>query len=253
MPSQPAPVPERDEKQRKGFMSLRTIRLMIDDRRPAPIRQTISKTLGGTALTCAMLLGFVNSLWALQVSPSALTFSAASGGTDPSPQTIVLSTPRSKERTWAATVNASWITITPSSGSITTENDTVSVKAIAAGLAAGSYSANVTITETGLNGRVKRTILPVTLSILEAAAKTTSTATSATLTWTANAESDLAGYKIYSGTQSGVYGTPVSIGKVTSHLLTNLSNGTTYFFTITAYDIAGNESIYAPELSKSIY
>lgn len=144
--------------------------MTIHNRRTAPIRQTMSKILGGTALTFVMLLGFVNPLWALQVSPSALTFSATSGGTDPSPQTVVLSTNRSRERTWAATVNVPWITITPSSGTITTENDTVSVRTTAAGLAAGSYSASVTLTETRQSGRTRRTILPVTLSITGAAA-----------------------------------------------------------------------------------
>jgi hypothetical protein len=134
------------------------------------IRQTMSKIFGGTALTFAMLLGVVNPSWALQVSPSALTFSAASGGTDPSPQTVVLSTNRERERTWAATVNAPWIMVTPSSGTITTENDTVSVRTTAAGLAAGSYSASVTITETRQSGRIRRTILPVTLSITGAVA-----------------------------------------------------------------------------------
>jgi len=151
-------------------MSFKTTYMMIHNRRTAPIRHTMSKILGGTALTFAMLLGFVNPLWALQVSPSALTFSATSGGTDPLPQTVVLSSSRSRERTWAVTANAPWITITPSSGTIATETDTVSVKATAAGLVAGSYSANITITETSQSGRTRRTILPVTLSITEAAA-----------------------------------------------------------------------------------
>jgi hypothetical protein len=144
--------------------------MAIHNRRTALIGQTMSKILGGTALTFAMLLGFVNPLWALQVSPSALTFWATSGGTDPSPQTVVLSNNRSRERTWAATANTPWITITPSSGTITTENDTISVRTTAAGLAAGSYSASVTITVANQNGRIRRTILPVTLSISGAVA-----------------------------------------------------------------------------------
>ena len=332
-------------------MSLSTTPMMLHRQHTAPIRQTMPRILGGTAVIFAVLLGFVNPVWALQVSPSSLTFSATSDGTDPSPQTVVLSATQSKERTWMATANAPWITITPSSGTITTETDTVSVKTTATGLAAGSYSAHVTITETSRNGRIRSSILPVTFTVTAStttpvislsptslaftgtvggnnptaqtltvtktgtgsitwtasdnatwltlspstgtatAAVTTSvnltgltagthnatisvavtgssstpqnipvsltltanTATSATLTWAANTESDLAGYKIYSGTQSGVYGTPISVGKVTSHVLTSLINGTTYFFTITAYDAAGNESLYSPELSKSIY
>ena len=144
--------------------------MTIPDRRTASIRQMMSTILGGTAVTFAMLLGFVNPSRALQVSPSALTFSATSGGTDPSPQTVVLSSNRSRERTWASTVNATWITIMSPSGTIATENDTISVRTTAAGLAAGSYSASVTITESSQSGRIRKTILPVTLSIIGAAA-----------------------------------------------------------------------------------
>ncbi|TKB66637.1 MAG: hypothetical protein E8D47_06590 [Nitrospira sp.] len=156
--------------QRKGFMTFLATHTMNHERRTAPIRQTASTILGGALLAFAILLGFANPSWALQVSPSALTFSATSDGTDPSPQTVVLSSNRERERTWTATENVPWITVTPSSGTIATETDTVSVRATAAGLAAGSYSANVTITETSQNGRIRRTILPVTLSVTGAAA-----------------------------------------------------------------------------------
>src|SRR6185295_7318713 len=143
---------------------------MSHDQHTVPSRQVMSNILCGTVLTFALLLGFVNPSWALQVSPSALNFSATSGGTDPSPQTVVLSSNRSRVRTWTATENAPWITITPSSGTIATETDIVSVRASAAGLAAGSYSANVMITETNQSGFIRRTILPVTLSVTGAAA-----------------------------------------------------------------------------------
>jgi hypothetical protein len=48
-------------------MSFKTTYMAIHNQRTAPIRQTMSKILGRTALTFAMLLGFVNPLWALQV------------------------------------------------------------------------------------------------------------------------------------------------------------------------------------------
>src|SRR5262249_15995791 len=38
----------------------------------------------------------------------------------------------------------------------------------------------------------------------------------------------------------------------TNYTVTGLQNGTTYFFVITAYDSAGNESTYSNEVSKSI-
>ena len=78
---------------------------------------------------------------------------------------------------------------------------------------------------------------------------------SATLTWNANTESDLAGYKVYRATSSGGYGAPIATlqGNVTSYVATGLQSGTTYFFVITAYDTAGNESAYSNEVSRSIF
>ena len=156
--------------QRKGFMTLLATHTMNHERRTAPIRQTTSTILGGALLAFTILLGFANPSWALQVSPSALTFSATSGGADPSPQTIALSTSRSREQTWTVTENAPWITVTPSSGTIATETDTVSVRATTAGLTTGSYSTQITIIETSRSGRIRRTILPVTLSVTGTAA-----------------------------------------------------------------------------------
>lgn len=78
---------------------------------------------------------------------------------------------------------------------------------------------------------------------------------SVTLSWSANGESDLAGYKIYLGTSSGNYsaqGSPTVIGKVTSYVLTGLQANTTYFFALSAYDNAGNESGLSAEVSRSI-
>jgi hypothetical protein len=77
-----------------------------------------------------------------------------------------------------------------------------------------------------------------------------------TLTWAANREPDLAGYKIYVGTASGTYNYPGSAfvtGKSTSYTVSNLPKGQTYFFSISAYDSAGNESPLSGEASKSLY
>jgi hypothetical protein len=75
-------------------------------------------------------------------------------------------------------------------------------------------------------------------------------------TGTANGESDLAGYKVYVGTASGTYSFPGSAfltGEVTNYTVSNLPKGQTYFFAISAYDIAGNESALSAEVSKSLY
>ena len=77
-----------------------------------------------------------------------------------------------------------------------------------------------------------------------------------TLTWAANREPDLAGYKVYVGTASDTYSFPGSAfvtGKVTSYTVANLPKGQTYFFAISAYDSAGNESPLSAEVSKSLF
>ncbi|MEO8328250.1 MAG: fibronectin type III domain-containing protein, partial [Nitrospirota bacterium] len=78
------------------------------------------------------------------------------------------------------------------------------------------------------------------------------TSDSATLQWTANQEANLAGYRIYRGTNPGVYGLPTTVGKITTYQYTNLLTDKTHYFTMTAFDASGNESLPSPEVSKYI-
>ena len=80
---------------------------------------------------------------------------------------------------------------------------------------------------------------------------------SAALSWDANSESTLAGYKIYYGVQSGNFTTVVDVGLTATpttpqYLVTVPVVGTTYYFAITAYDTNGQESATSSEVSKSI-
>jgi len=73
------------------------------------------------------------------------------------------------------------------------------------------------------------------------------------LSWQANTEPDLAGYKIYYGsTGSGIYSIIIDVGNVNSYEISGLSIGTTYYFAITAYDENGNESDYSEEVSYHV-
>jgi len=81
----------------------------------------------------------------------------------------------------------------------------------------------------------------------------------ATLSWdapTTNEDgtplTDLAGYKVYYGTSSGNYSQSIDVGNVTTYVVNNLTEGLTYYFTATAYDILANESKYSNEVSKTI-
>ncbi len=92
---------------------------------------------------------------------------------------------------------------------------------------------------------------------------------SVTATWTANAEPDLAGYRIYysaspgppfAGTGAAQGPSPIDAGNNTGFSLSGLSPGT-YYITVTAYDSSrdgsndqtdGNESWYAPTVIVNV-
>jgi hypothetical protein len=69
------------------------------------------------------------------------------------------------------------------------------------------------------------------------------------LQWPANSESDLAGYNVYRATQSGGPYAKLNGALVTapSSVDTQTTDGTTYYYVVTALDQVGNESGYSPE------
>ena len=74
-------------------------------------------------------------------------------------------------------------------------------------------------------------------------------AASLNLSWNANSEEDLAGYKVYYGTSSGNYEEPIDAGNVTEYELSGLTEGVTYYIAITAYDNSDNESEKSDEVN----
>ena len=77
-------------------------------------------------------------------------------------------------------------------------------------------------------------------------------AVSVEVSWSANSESDLAGYKVYYGTQSGTYTSTLKVGKVTTSTIDNLETGKTYYVAMSAYDSSDNESLKSSEVSIAI-
>ena len=88
------------------------------------------------------------------------------------------------------------------------------------------------------------------------------------LSWTANSEPDISGYKVYWGNANNYpYGNSLDVGNVTSYTITGLPAGT-FYANVTAYDISadtvtdnpntivnekqctGNESWYAKPISS---
>jgi hypothetical protein len=177
----------------------------------------------------------------ISLNPSSLSYAATQGAANPTNQTVSL-TNTGGTLNWTVSDNVSWLTVSPASGS---SSNTLTASVNTSGLAAGTYTGTITVAASGATSQT----VSVTLTVNAPASS------SATLIWNANTESDLAGYKVYRATASGAYGAPIATltGNVTNYVATGLQVGTTYFFVVTAYDNAGNESIVSNEVSKSIF
>ena len=192
---------------------------------------------------------------ALRVSPTSLSFTGSVNGSNPARKTVRISKIGRGTLSWRVRERASWLRVSPTSGR---NSRTISVSANLRGLKPGTYRTAITIQVPGASSKTRT--IPVRLTVSKSKTPAirispTSLAFSATLTWRANKEKDLAGYKIYRATASGAYGAPIATvpKTATSYIANHLENRTTYFFVITAFDIAGNESGYSNEVSKSIF
>jgi hypothetical protein len=228
----------------------------------------------------------------IQVTPAALSLTSASNvgtltlrktGTDQHVYSI------STNQSWV------WMNPPyGSTQTISSETDQIVITAQTSGLAAGTYSAVVYIVESGPNNFANTLRIPITFTVAagQAAALSPSTPTqptvatpppppptppspvpvtptptssassasapktaNATVSWNANTEADLAGYRIYVGTRSGSYGFagPFEVTNSTSFTIPNLPTGTTYYFAVSAFDKSGNESAKSAEVSKSLF
>ena len=197
---------------------------------------TFVVSTGGTTVTPSVLL-----------NPASLSFSGTAGGANPLAQTINLLNPTGGTLSWTLTESAPWLALNITSGTTTTETDQISASVGIPGLSAGTYSTIISVTASNASNSPQQ--IPVSLTLNQPTATTTG---SAGLSWTANTEPDMAGYKVYIGTQSGLYNPPTTLGTVTAYTATNLTSGKTYYFCVSAVDIASNESSCSVEISKQL-
>ncbi len=74
-------------------------------------------------------------------------------------------------------------------------------------------------------------------------------AQSVTLAWDPSSDPNLAGFKVHFRAIAGSPRQSLNVGKTTTTKVSNLSDGTTYYFTVTAYDNWGHESGPSNEVS----
>ncbi len=221
----------------------------------------------------------------IQVTPAslALTGTNAVG-------TLTLRKSGTDQHVYSLSASQPWVWMNPPYGStqtIATETDQIVITAQTAGLSPGTYSAVVYIVDSGPNNFYTTHRIPVTFTIAAGQtapasqpAPTQPTAAAppppppspsspapvaspasaprtanATVSWNANTEQDLAGYRVYVGTRSGVYtfAGPFEVASGTTLTVPNLPVGTTYFFAVSAFDRTGNESTKSAEVSKSLF
>jgi hypothetical protein len=72
---------------------------------------------------------------------------------------------------------------------------------------------------------------------------------SVSLAWGPSVDPSVVGYNIYDGVASQTYTNKISAGNVTSVTISNLVEGTTYYFVVTAYNAVGLESPPSNEVS----
>jgi hypothetical protein len=70
---------------------------------------------------------------------------------------------------------------------------------------------------------------------------------SASLTWNASSAPNVAGYNIYYGSGSHQYTNMLAVGAVTNTVISNLTEGVTYFFAAKTCDCTGKESDFSNE------
>ena len=99
----------------------------------------------------------------LSLSPPSFTFTATQGGANPSPQTLEVWNSGRGSMNWAVSKNATWLTLSPTSGSSSGEHDQITVSVNISGLASGTYSATITLSGEGAPNSPQ--YIPVTLQV----------------------------------------------------------------------------------------
>lgn len=178
-------------------------------------------------------------------NPSSLTFYAVQGATNPPNQTISITRNWTSRVTLTTTDNATWLSVSPASTSMTT-SARLTVAINTSGRGAGTYNATISIREGTWNTKT----IPVTLIISPPSGGGGGTS-SATLAWNAVSSTTVSGYRVYVGEAPRLYTRTVTVSTVTSTTVGSLTRGRTYYFAVAAYNSAG---VSAPsnEVSKTI-
>ena len=125
----------------------------------------------------------------ISLSPIKLAFSATQGGSNPSGQAVAISNSGSGKLSWSVSTDASWLSISPTSG---TGAGSFTSTAIIPGLATGTYSATISVNATGATNTPQS--IPVSVTVSAATSPPTTSTSSISLSPTS---------LVFSATQGG--------------------------------------------------
>jgi methionine-rich copper-binding protein CopC len=223
--------------------------------------------LAGNATTQATVWSFTTGSSADTTPPTVVSTEPASSQADvelDATISVVFSEPLD-----AATVDASSFTISPGSGTVAVSGSSATLTPDGSLTPGTVYTVTLSTTITDLAGNQMAAEYVWTF--------TTADDLTAALSWIAPTTeedgvtplTDLAGYKIYSGTTSRhdaaftTYDDELDVGNSPicsangsgemecTHVMHGFTSGTTIYFTVSAYDTSDNESDYSNEASKS--
>ncbi len=199
-------------------------------------------------ITAFLWLGLVSEGLACHLlpNPASLTFYAVQGSTNPPKQIVTINNTDTTTKTFTASDNATWLTVSPTSTSMTTSAK-LSASVNTSGRTAGTYKATITAKVATWCTYT----IPVTLIISPAGGGGGGATSSATLTWNAVTGTTITGYRVYVGQAPRLYTRTITVGNVTSSTVNSLTVGRMYYFAVTAYNSAG-ESTPSNEVSKTI-
>lgn len=102
------------------------------------------------------------------LNPASLTIDAPVGGPNPAPSTVVLKNTGGGKLKWHAASNAAWLSVSPTDGTLRSNETTdLSVGITVAGLAAGTYAGKITVSDSGATNSPQE--VTVTLRVSAAA------------------------------------------------------------------------------------
>jgi len=101
---------------------------------------------------------------ALSVSQNSISFEATVGGPNPANQILALTNAGGSVLSWTASTNAGWLTLSPTSGIVTTGTGQTVAAVNVTGLNAGTYHGTITIAAAGAAGSPATIAVTLTLA-----------------------------------------------------------------------------------------